>query len=273
MNNLKKNGYVDTVRTHYGTCITVLKAKKRFKKDAPITTHQSSNNDTSILRSRHISPPIMTHQSSTFESSNIDSISIDNTGDTTLGAPGAPREFSDQLKNNDLPKNDGIEISSAPQKNGIEISPGTGIFIHPKKEGEKINDAISLFLPILPGDFVGPNNAFNKIPTREAVGYLLERYTLSEIKDIIQKYDLHKKKGTNYLPSAYNVFEFCTSKLSGIEGFLAKRENKSDDIWERRSISTPEQRADSDAQIARILEKSREKSRKMKEEWLKTHPK
>ena len=265
MKALKDGGYVKSIRTPYGSCIVVLKAKKRFSKKAtdvpetkhvirsiktdtsiaPSMTHQSSNNDTSIA-------PSMTRQSSELESSNktlaVDISSIDDKSvDDNLNI------ISPSGSNGDGLVNDSITI-----KNGKNT----------KITGKLVNDTIALFLPIMPGDFVGQSSAFAKQPTRDAVINLLERYTLDEIKNLIKKYDAGKTDP--YRPQAGTVYEFCTFKLAKIEAFVTKTAGA---LWAHRSISTPEQREDSDNQLNKIIEARREKQRKNREQWEKDHPK
>lgn len=132
--------------------------------------------------------------------------------------------------------------------------------------GQKVNDAIALFLPIFPGDFTGKSSAFAKQPTRRAVEALLKRYSVDEIKTLIKKYD--DKRADRFRPEAGTVYEFCTFKLAKIEAYLQKEGA----LWAQKSISTPAQRADSDKMINEIIEKGREKTRKAKEQWLIDHP-
>ena len=132
--------------------------------------------------------------------------------------------------------------------------------------GKDVNDAIALFLPYFPGDFVGKSSAFAKKPTRKAVEALLKRYSLDELKELLRKYDA--KRTDKFRPEAGTVYEFATFKLAKIESFL----QKDGSLWAQRSISTPEQRADSDMLINKKLEAGRERMRLAKEEWTKDHP-
>lgn len=133
--------------------------------------------------------------------------------------------------------------------------------------GSIINDAIALFLPILSGDFIGSKSAFAKPATREAVAALLKKYSIPEIKELIRKYDAGKTDP--YRPQIGTVYEFCTTKLGKVEAFVSK---SAGGLWAQKSISTPEQRADSDSLIKIKIEAGREKIRKAKEEWALTHP-
>ena len=109
MDVLEDNGYITTLRTPYGKCIVVLKAKKRFNKSVPIDdskmTHlitsvknetsgcvkndaSVSINDTSHTQKRHISHPDMTHV--------IKTIAVDNTEDNSkkILAPSAQNDLN-----------------------------------------------------------------------------------------------------------------------------------------------------------------------------------
>jgi hypothetical protein len=138
-----------------------------------------------------------------------------------------------------------------------------------EKHDPRINEAIALFLPYFPGDFTSKfRNAFAIPATRDAVEALLQRYDVPGIRELLRKYEAAKTD--RFRPEAGTVFEFCTYKLAKIESFLAK---SAGNLWAQRSISTPEQRADSDAMINKIIQQNREKTRRAKEEWEKTHPK
>lgn len=137
-----------------------------------------------------------------------------------------------------------------------------------RSPGAIVNDAIALFLPIFPGDFIGAKTAFVKIPTRQAVESLLARYSMDEIKELIRKYD--EGKSNPYRPETGTVWEFCGPKLAKVEAFVAK---SAGNLWAHRSISTPEEAKVRDAQYRAVAERARERSRKAKEEWDKTHPK
>lgn len=250
LKSLKEGGYVQTVRTPYGSCIIVLKAKKKFNKkgqaDVSETKHlirsaindtsPSATNDTSSATNDTSLPP----SSSGIESSNKTIQNTDNTEDNAF----APSGRDD--------RNDTGQDS-------VTISEDT--------IGKKVNDAIALFLPYFPGDFTGKSSAFAKKPTRSAVAALLKRYSPDELKELLRKYD--SKKTDKFRPEAGTVFEFCTFKLAKIESYVSK---SAGNLWAQRSISTPEQRADSDMLISQILEKGREKTRLAKEEWQREHP-
>lgn len=143
--------------------------------------------------------------------------------------------------------------------NGNEIESTTG---------SKVNEVLELFRPIFYGDFIGAKSAFKNTTTREAVEALLKRYTLEQIKELIRKYDAGKTD--QYRPEVDTVLEFCTKKLARVESYVSKI--PTGQLWAQRSISTPEQRADSDRQIHKKIEAGREKMRKSKEEWILAHP-
>lgn len=255
MNTLREGGYVQTVRTPYGSCIVVLKAKKRFSKPitddskmehlitsvksesslAPDMNHQSSDSDTSVRQKRHISAPEMTH---VIKTRAVDS-TVDNSIDNTFRPPVDGSFLVDQLVSDQS-----------------------------DNSGKLINDAIALFLPLLPGDFVGKQSAFAKPPTRKAVQALLERYDLDQIRELIRKYD--EGKEDQYRPQVGTVYEFCTVKLAKIEAFVGKKTGNK--LWAQRSISTPEQSRVRDEQYQKIIDAGREKRRLAKDEWLKEHP-
>jgi hypothetical protein len=132
--------------------------------------------------------------------------------------------------------------------------------------GTLVNEAIALFLPILPGDFIGAKTAFAKPPTREAVSALLERYSLDELKDLINKYAAGKTD--RYRPEAGTVYEFCTIKLSKIEAYVSK---SAGGLWAHRSISTPEQSKVRDEQYQQVIDRGREEDRLAREKWEKEH--
>ncbi|MDO8451956.1 MAG: hypothetical protein Q7S76_03745 [bacterium] len=247
MKVLKDGGYVQTVRTPYGSCVIVLKAKKRFNNkpsDVSEVTHpvRSIINETSPA-------PEMTHQSSD--------------SDTSLPLSSSDNDTSNKTRQNTDNTEDKAIVPSGPDEIGSDSVTNTN---SEDTIGKNVNDAIALFLPYFPGDFVGKSSAFAKKPTRRAVEALLKRYSLDELKELLRKYD--SKKTDKFRPEAGTVYEFCTFKLAKIESFL----QKDGALWAQRSISTPEQRADSDSLINKKLEAGRERMRKAKEEWTKDHP-
>jgi len=136
----------------------------------------------------------------------------------------------------------------------------------PKSAGALLNEAMALFQPIFPGDFIGKQTAFSKPPTREAVQALLDRIGVGGIKLLLEKYN--NKKSEKFCPLAGTVYEFCTFKLAKIEGYV----NKDGGLYAQRSISSPEHRSDLERKIAAKFEASREENRQALKEWLKTHP-
>ena len=248
MKTLKEGGYVQTVRTPYGSCIVVLKAKKKFKR--PTTTDVSE-----------MKQPIMTHQPS-IASTNNDTSGVDN--DTSLPPFSSGNDTSNKTVQNTDNTVDTAIVPSGPDDIG---SLGLdSVTISEDTIGKDVNDAIALFLPYFPGDFVGKSSAFAKKPTRKAVEALLKRYSLDELKELLRKYDA--KRTDKFRPEAGTVYEFTTFKLAKIESYL----QKDGALWAQRSISTPEQRADSDSLIQKKLEAGRERTRLAKEEWQREHP-
>lgn len=136
----------------------------------------------------------------------------------------------------------------------------------PKSAGALLNEALALFQPIFPGDFIGKQTAFSKPPTREAVQALLDRLGMGGIKLLLEKYN--NKKSEKFCPLAGTVYEFCTFKLAKIEAYV----NKDGGLYAQRSISSPEHRSDLERKIAAKFEASREENRQALKEWLKTHP-
>lgn len=135
-------------------------------------------------------------------------------------------------------------------------------------EGALVNDAIALFLPIMPGDFIGARTAFAKKPTREAVAALMKRYTIAQLKDLIQKYDAGKTD--QYRPQVGTVYEFCTLKLSKIEAFVAKRSNQG--VYAQKAVSSPEHGKRFGDLVQKQALERREKIKKAKEDWEREHP-
>lgn len=149
------------------------------------------------------------------------------------------------------------------------------VMAEPEKTTDTVNDAIALFLTILPGDFIGSKNAFAKPPTREAVAALLKRYTVKQLKDMIAKYDAGKTD--QYRPQVGTVYEFCTTKLAKIEAYVSKNVAGSGLYAQRNTVNDPEHRKKLDEQqadfLARQRRESEERREKNKAEWERTHPK
>ncbi|MCR4261111.1 MAG: hypothetical protein NUV96_02165 [Candidatus Colwellbacteria bacterium] len=263
LDTLKQAGYVTTVRTPYGNCIVVMKAKKRFGKTPKDVSEMTQQKEVSSVINETTGSVINETTGSV-----INETTGSVTNDTSLS------RYDTSLSRYDTSNKTRAVDSTVDTINIIDPSGPTGgvtgedsVTISDQSDGLKLNKAIGLFQSILPGDFIGAKTAFAKPPTREAVAALLARYSLSEIKTLITKYD--EGKTDQYRPHVGTVYEFCTTKLAKVEAFV---ETKMGKLWAHRSISTPEQRADSDARIQRIIERGREKTRRAKEEWLKTHP-
>lgn len=156
-----------------------------------------------------------------------------------------------------------LPFGDGQKEDGQEIE---SVMVEPKS-GTELNKAIGLFQRILPGDFIDGKSAFEKKPTRKAVEELMKRYTLESLENLIKKYEAGRMD--RYRPTAGTVYEFCTSKLAKIEAFVSK---PASGLWAHRSISTPEQAATREKQYQRIIDASRERSRKAKEEWNLLHP-
>lgn len=260
MGNLEKWGYITTLRTPYGKCIIVLKAKKRFSRDVLDKKHlnRSVKKETSpeSTTSGSDTSPVsdMAHLQNESDTCNIEHPQLDITVDNinTIDADAS------KTKNNGIKKT--VAIKKLVKKNTPTPKPPS--------PDPRINDAIALFLQILPGDFIGAKTAFAKPPTREAVGVLLKRYSLDALQDMIQKYDAGKSD--EYRPGVGTVYEFCTSKLAKVEAYVSK--SQSGGLWAHRSISTPEQSKVRDEQYQKKMDTVLEDQKKSKEEWLKEHP-
>jgi len=135
--------------------------------------------------------------------------------------------------------------------------------------GSEINDAIALFLVILPGDFIGAKTAFAKPATREAVKALLKRYTLGQLRELIRKYD--EGKADQYRPQVGTVYEFCTIKLAKVEAYVAK--SGGGGLYANKPISSQEHSQRIEDLIHSKAEQSREKMRLAKEQWEKDNAK
>lgn len=137
----------------------------------------------------------------------------------------------------------------------------------PKSAGALLNEAMALFQPLFPGDFVGKQTAFAKPPTREAVQALLDRLGIDGIKSLLKKYSV--KKVEKFCPNAGTVYEFCTFKLAKIEDYM----NKEGGLYAQKRLTTPEQwEADGKAFEAKFA-RQRQRQMKAKEEWEKEHSK
>lgn len=157
---------------------------------------------------------------------------------------------------------------SGPSENGLDNSTIGEDGKSAKNPPDQTNDAIALFLPILPGDFVGKSSAFAKPPTREAVGALLKRVGLEGIREMIKKYDAGKTD--QYRPQVGTVYEFCTTKLAKVEAYVGK--NTGIGTYASRLTSSPEHSKNHDELIRKKQEADREKMRLAKEEWERDNP-
>jgi DNA-binding MarR family transcriptional regulator len=254
MKKLEDSGYINTIRTPYGVSIVVLKAKKRFNKkvsDASKMTNPITcvKNDTS--------PTTINDTSDSINDTSLLPISTNN--DTS----NIRQEQNTRDKSNKTFANDPSGPDILPIQDSVTILYGED---KDKSPGALANDAIALFLVSFPGDFVGKRTAFAKPPTREAVEALLKRYSFEQIKELIRKYDAGKTDP--YRPQVGTVYEFCTTKLAKVEAYVAKTGG----LWAQKSISTPEQRADSDMLIKKRIEEVKERQRKNKAEWELNHP-
>ena len=186
--------------------------------------------------------------------------------DTTTPNGGTPNggEIEKGIENNIENKDKELIILSGLSD---DLVPNSDTNPNGKNKDPAVNDAIALFLVAFPGDFIGKRTAFAKPPTREAVEALMGRYTLDQIRELIRKYDAGKTDP--YRPQVGTVYEFCSSKLAKVEAYVAKTGG----LWAQKSISTPEQRADSDMLIKRKVDAIRERQRLNKEAWELEHPK
>jgi len=130
-----------------------------------------------------------------------------------------------------------------------------------------ISEAIGLFLPVLP-DFFTTHNPFAMKPTRKMVKKILLVYTLEELKEIIEKYNMRKTDKFRPGFKTKTIYGFCM-ELDGIKTYLNK---SAGGLWAQRSISTPEQSKTRDDQYRESIEQGREKIRLAKEKWEREHP-
>lgn len=118
-----------------------------------------------------------------------------------------------------------------------------------------LNKTIALFNIIVPGDFVGKSNAYSKLPTREAVFALLNRYSHEQIKELVEAYAA--TEGQEYRPSVGTVYEFCTYKLAKIESFLKKPRSRIEMMKQPYKKEIPTKAADDWGKMVRTNEKRR----------------
>lgn len=245
MKKLEDSGYINTIRTPYGVSIIVLKAKKRFNRKA---TDVSKVNDL-ITSVKNDTSPITTNDTS------------DSINDTSLPPSTTINDTSNIRQYHNTRDKGSKTFAKDPSGQDDSLATDSSTNSNGKNKEPAVNDAIALFLSAFPGDFIGKRTAFAKPPTREAVGALMGRYTLDQIRELIRKYDAGKTDP--YRPQVGTVYEFCSSKLAKVEAYVAKTGG----LWAQKSISTPEQRADSDMLIKRKVDAIRERQRLNKEAW------
>ena len=122
----------------------------------------------------------------------------------------------------------------------------------PKKEidGAELNDAIRLFEPILPGDFVEGKSALEKTPTRKAVAAFLSSHTVAELAELIRRY--YEGRHNFYRPQVGTVYQFCTSHLAKIEHFTRTADDcfgswEPDDLLTIEKVREQERKDEEDA--------------------------
>jgi len=266
MKILKDGGYVQTLRTPYGSCIVVLKAKKRFNRDVgdeskeihlscPKNESSLSTKNESSLSTENDTSPIQDDTSLSENDTSNKTVSVDITVDNGNYYPPGPSDtvgVDENLRPSDsftnmVKKNMRYEkIEDVPEK--------------------EVSDGIALFLPVFPDQFT-TKNPFAIMPNRMAVKKVLMRLTLDELKNIITKYV--SKKDDKFRPEAATIATFCNFKLDRIEAFV----NKSGGLWAQKPIGTPEQSKVRDIQYQKVIDKSREETRLAKEKWEREHPK
>lgn len=129
-----------------------------------------------------------------------------------------------------------------------------------------LQDAISLFLPVFPNEFM-TKNPFAIPATRKAVSKTLLHLSYEELKAVTERY--LEMKTDRFRPDAGSIYDFCTYKLAKIEAFVGK---SAGNLWAQRSIDTPESEKVRKEQYANKISKSKEKVRLAKEEWDRNHP-
>jgi len=267
MKILKDGGYVQTLRTPYGSCIVVLKAKKRFNKDVTDESKEthpdeskeiqgtcsnnesslSTENESSVNRERDISASEMNHV--------IKTVAVDITVDNSNYYPTGP---SDTV---------GVDENLRPSDSFTSMVKKSMRYEKIEDVPEKeVSDGIALFLPVFPDQFT-TKNPFAVMPNRMAVKKVLMRLTLDELKDIITKYV--SKKDDKFRPEAATIATFCNFKLDRIEAYVSK---SAGGLWAHRSISTPEQAKVRDLQYQEVIDKVEQKTRLAKEKWAREHP-
>jgi len=182
-----------------------------------------------------------------------------------------------EIENRVISKNNNIENSFSPsgQNEMVDLPDRfvdqVGTFKKFKDPSEipheLVTASLTLFLPLFPNEFA-TKNVFAIKAYHTAIKNVLMTTSFDDLKRIVEKY--HASKSDRFRPGAGGVFDFCRYQFAKIEAYVSKTEAG---LWAQKSISTPEQRADSDVQMKRIIDAGKERVRKDKEEWEKTHPK
>lgn len=272
MGKLRKMGYVQTIRTPFGSSILVLKAKKRFNKKLENeenninqkriigkskTNHQSIKNESTLIQKRIISASKIDHAIKTRAVDNISDNAVDITARPPFGGTvcenddgkqktptnknGENKKLSEAEK---IPKNFTSQVGEIKRFSKIEEIPE-----------KMVGEAIALFLPIFSIQFLNPERLPFMIPaTRNAIKNVLMLKTLDELSDLILKY----KRGEQdrYRPIAKDIYAFCTYKFSAIESWSKKTASGS---WQQTQFCTPEEARVRQQQIAEKIKRMREK--------------
>jgi len=283
LETLKSGGYITTLRTPYGSCIVITKAKKRFNKkssDDSNMTHLSTDSvDTDDSNMTHLSSDKKDREVSKVNHpirsvKSEPSRSVKN-GTEMVHNPDISVPNMNHLSPTIEPSNKTVAVDIAVDNSSSVYPSGKKndkkkktdeeftLLVEEDKTGNVTNAAIGLFKEIFPGDFASKkSNPYARKPTREAVDALLERYSLAELNILIQKYDAGKTDP--YRPSVGTVYEFCTFKLAKVEAYVSK---SSGGLYAQKSISTQEESDVRDKQYQAIIDKAEEESRIAKQEW------
>lgn len=90
------------------------------------------------------------------------------------------------------------------------------------EHSKNINEAISLFEDLLPGEFVS-GAAYKKAGTRQAVEGMLTTYSVPELRKMVENFT--RRRFEQYAPTVGTIYEFCTFKRAKVESFLNKKES------------------------------------------------
>jgi len=279
MERLKKHGYIQTIRTPYGVCILVQKAKKRFgrktKRDDSKVTHQSEigekksvkNDSSDVSEVKHqeekgmsqecnINASQVQHPQLTSATSNK-TRAIDNTIDIFQDTPSGmscqkklsgEKSFTSRLEEIKIFKN-------------IEDVPN-----------DLRTEATALFLPLYPSQFTAvnkkgePSTPFQQPHVINALKNILMTTSLGELKELIEKYQVGESD--KFRPVASSVYSFCKYKFDAIRTWAAKSTSV---LHAHKSISTPEQSKVRDEQYEDKIKESEEEMAKVKSEWEKNN--